>query len=193
LISAFWIAVALPSIGYTQAMADVRQNESELTLSATTHALSVAPIKTLADLLRYIDAPVESESPLSALNNRAFSAFVSSLTFNEKGLTGYSYLPLRGLSASRAHEILALFEEQRYTSIVPELDIQNSLDAKITRGSYFVSGQQYSFRRAATSELKWWFTNNGDDDILHGDHENYSCVARATCEKNVGYICKSNC
>lgn len=53
--------------------------------------LAAAPIKSRADLFAYIHGVAAPLSPLSKLSPGARDRFLASLTFNENGVTGFSY------------------------------------------------------------------------------------------------------
>lgn len=90
----------------------LEQTESNSITSPTELAKQVAPIKSNADLTSHLDNISLADTPLGLLSANKLTRFTTSLTFNEKGLTGFSYADIRHLTASQAHEILGLFSVQ---------------------------------------------------------------------------------
>lgn len=90
--------------------------------------------------------------------------FLSSLTFNENGLTGYRFDILRdnGLSYSDAYSILGLFGAQSTAGAIPGLRIDSELDHHI---------------------------GSCDGNGWHG----YYCQTRGTCAASASKICTYNC
>lgn len=132
-------------------------------------ALRLAPIKSDKDLHAYIQNNNKS-SPLSALTSGARQRFIKSLTFNEHGLTSFQYTDLEAeLTPSQIYQILSLFGAQDVTPLLENARIANSLDSEI-------------------------MGKTGDGIIVPlGDHMDYQCVGRATCELSANRICMSSC
>ncbi|MCA3018329.1 MAG: hypothetical protein ING71_14840 [Rhodocyclaceae bacterium] len=149
-------------------------------------ARSLAAIKSSAELRSHLNDAVAFDSPLAVLSDVNLNRFVASLTFNERGLSGYSYLPLADLSASQAHDILALFGVQRTTSMIADLRVESDLDKALMSGSYFVRGVEFSTKTRSMHK----FSSSGEEGQ---DYDGYWCASRATCSRQVGSICMSSC
>jgi hypothetical protein len=164
-------------------------------MSPSAYALLVAPIKSKSVLDTHI---VEAaDSPLSRLSTSAQTEFSASIRFNEKGITGFRYDALAGLTATDAHEILALFGAQRATRLIDNLRIASDTDAAIMKGTFFVKGKRFD-PAARNTQLKFgqWFGQWYDaDDFSQGgtDHKGYYCAQRATCLRASNAICMSSC
>jgi hypothetical protein len=132
-------------------------------------AFELAPVKSQQTLRAYQSITPEVLSPLGKLSASGRAEFLSSLTFNEKGLTGFNYRVLEDeLTPSQAHSVLALFGAQRLTSRLKGARIETEVDS-------VVLGSQAKI-----------FTPEGD-------YSGYRCVERASCMEARGYICMSNC
>lgn len=80
-------------------------------------AISVAPIKSASDLSNYVKMTPKTQSSLKYLSASDQRFFLASLTFNEKGLTGFDYGVLKkSLSAKQIAEVLSLFGYQHLTN-----------------------------------------------------------------------------
>ena len=67
-------------------------------------------IRSQRDLQRYLSSHLKLDSPLNALSRGARERFLSSITFNEKGITGFHYADLQTeLTASQMRDVLHLF------------------------------------------------------------------------------------
>jgi hypothetical protein len=127
-----------------------------------------APIRSRRDLVRHLRASRDEGSPLLALSEEGRRRFLSSLTFNEKGVTGYRYDDLeRELTATEAYLILALFGVQGDVARMQNLREETFLD------------------RELKSLMKTQCQN--------GDYMDYRCESRATCTSHTRYICKASC
>jgi hypothetical protein len=171
------------------------QLDEKTLMSPSAYALLVAPIKSKSVLDTHI---VEAaDSPLSKLSTSAQTEFSASIRFNEKGITGFRYDALAGLTATDAHEILALFGAQRATRLIDNLRIASDTDAAIMKGTFFVKGKRFD-PAARNTQLKFgqWFGQWYDaDDFSQGgtDHKGYYCAQRATCLQASNAICMSSC
>ncbi|HEX8609939.1 MAG TPA: hypothetical protein VF800_01450 [Telluria sp.] len=81
----------------------------------------IAPIKSRADLERYLKMVPRQSNALYLLSAAARERFIESITFNEKGVTGFSFADLqRELPQEQIAKILALFgSESSATYIKP--------------------------------------------------------------------------
>ncbi len=168
----------------------VRSADNELQVtSPIALAYQHAPIKSAADLTTHVSNMPAEDSPLALLSEQQRSRFLASITFNQKGISGYSYNEIRHLTASQAHEILALFGAQRTTSLIADLQVTSTLDFSIMDGAFFVTGKKFG---TAMKQKKSWLKL--DDDPEGGtDYEGYSCESRANCKRTPGYICMGSC
>jgi len=127
-------------------------------------------IRSQSDLQRYLSATPDSAPPLGLLSSGARQRFLSNLTFNAAGVTGFRYDDLQNeLTASQAYSVLALFGFQQDIAIIPHLRVVTSEDKR--RISEF----------------------NPVDGDGNGDYPNYACASRATCAPHTSTICTHNC
>jgi hypothetical protein len=146
----------------------------------------MAMIRSEADLKSYLQSAPISRTPLGKLSLSAQRQFLASLTFNEKGLTGFNYRALPDeLSVSEIYQVLSLFGMQRTTAMIPDARIETSVDAAIMR---HISPQACPPRgpKIQGSEVSPQF---GCD----GDRKEYRCESKGTCQSRNTYICTSNC
>lgn len=128
--------------------------------------IAAAPIKSRADLFAYLHGVAAPLSPLSKLSPGARDRFLASLTFNENGITGFSYEDLKNeLSPMDIYKVLTLFGAQRDIALIRGLRAQNPSDALLV----------------------------ASPSLAPDDHEGYACVGRATCNVRPSYICMSGC
>jgi hypothetical protein len=134
--------------------------------------LPMATIRSQSDLKRYLAATGNSGSPLSALSSNARTRFLSSITFNEKGITGFHYGDLQSeLTASQIFDVLHLFGAEKDVALVPNVRVETAAD-----------------RRAISSLV------DPVDTVADGtDYKGYYCASRATCGPSKDSICTSNC
>lgn len=129
--------------------------------------LSTAKIKSQADIDRYVATTPESESPLAKLTPDAQRRFISSLSFNKSGLTGFEYADLESeLTPTEIYKILKLFGVQHTTAFMNGAHIKTKTD-------HLIMGESPSLRAE--------------------DHKGYKCVGRANCYQTMFYICMSGC
>ncbi|EPF74626.1 hypothetical protein [Acinetobacter rudis] len=96
--------------------------------------LLVAPIKSLDDLNAYMRNTPKAKNPIEKLSTNGKARFLSSLRFNEKGLTSFGHLDLEAeLSASEIYQILSLFGAQELISTTSNLVIKNDFDRMVVR------------------------------------------------------------
>jgi hypothetical protein len=132
---------------------------SQKATSATT------PIKSRAQLQAYLVATTETGSPLNALPTEARSRFLASLSFNQKGITGYNYGDLHSdLTVRQVYQILSLFGAQRDTALVGG--------------------------RVTTTSDRMLLSSQG---IPNTDHPGYECVSHGSCYATPQFICMSDC
>lgn len=132
-------------------------------------AYLIAPIKTATDLHEYLNSANMQNSPLKKLSEASRERFLSSLTFNEKGLSGFRYEDMENeLKYTQIYQILGLFGAQDATMIIKGAKSTSSLDSAIT-------------------------TMGSGDGTFYADYKDYYCSGRATCSQRGGDICMSGC
>lgn len=137
-------------------------------------ALALAPVKSKQQLADYIRSTPSKASPLDALSPKARDRFLASVTFNEKGITGFSYEDLQAeLTASQIYKILSLFGAQHTTSTLRKARVESPLDSEIMVPFGDGSGPLCPSQPC--------------------DYDGYKCEARATCAPNFNTICMRNC
>lgn len=151
-----------------------------------------ATIKSRVDLDRYQELAAPLDSPLNRLPEANLKRFLSSLTFNEKGMTGYSYAELqRGLTATEIHQVLSLFGAQSTTSLIRGAEVRTELDQELMSGVFFLGTKK--FTPTATVNLKSWPPLDPWDWGAGTDYHGYMCESRANCKIAATYICMSSC
>lgn len=147
---------------------------------------ATATIRSEADLKNYLQATPIARTPLGKLSPSAQRQFLASLTFNEKGLTGFNYRALSDeLSASEIYQVLGLFGMQRTTALIPDVRIETPMDEAIIRR---VSPQVCPPRGPKVRR-----TGVTPQGLCASDHENYKCESTGSCKYYNSYICTSNC
>ncbi len=125
LIAGLFMATAAPSFSAPQAIPTASKLERLL-----------APIKSKQDLERYLAITPEYKSPFSALTSAARRSFIDSLTFNESGLTGFSYRELQSeLTPTQADKLLALFGARNTLVLMSPTRVVTSKDRSLLAGS----------------------------------------------------------
>lgn len=145
-------------------------------------ALASAPIKSAADLTAYLAAAGNRTTPFTRMSDAARGRFIQSITFNENGITGFSYQDIQSeMSPTEIYQLLSLFGAQHVTPLIRGAIARTALDRAIMAGA----GKPSS--------------NTGGGIVqpslapAGGDHEGYQCVSRATCYAATSYICMSTC
>jgi hypothetical protein len=91
-------------------------------------------IRSQSELQRYLSATAGSGSPLSALSSGARRRFLSSIRFNEKGITGFRYADLQSeLTASQIFDVLHLFGAEKDVAIIPNIRVESAADRRVMR------------------------------------------------------------
>lgn len=133
-------------------------------------ARNLAQIKSRADLDVYLKATPINNSPFSKLSSGARHRFTNSITFNEGGITGFSYSDLTTeLSVSEIHEVLSLFGAQHLSQKMSSAKKNSALDNLILR------------------------THSVVIPMIRADHEGYSCEGNHTCVRDSDHICMTGC
>ena len=149
-----------------------------------------APVKSLRECRTFQKKTPLPDSPLSRLSKAAQNRFIASLTFNEKGTTGFSYAQLEsGLSAADVHRVLALFAAQHLTHAISVGRIATETDVAIMEGNCFVGSRKFAALNSGATSGPGGYINpeGGCDD------KDYACVARATNEQANFKICMTSC
>jgi hypothetical protein len=155
-------AIAQEKSPYTSESAAAQEREMELRKEL---AYLAAPIKSAEDLREYLYSSNFHTGPLKKLSEAGRQRFIGSLTFNEKGLTGFRYEDLKAeLTVSQIYKILSLFGAQDSTASIKGLKPKNKLEDVIVLPQIF------------------W-----------KDYEDFACTSRATCSRAIGSICMSGC
>ncbi|RSZ60918.1 hypothetical protein HF313_17480 [Massilia atriviolacea] len=118
-----WIAMALgiSAAAYAHPTQQHSLTEAEKSALLARERLSqeVAPIKSRADLERYLHMVPPKSNALYLLSPNARERFIASVTFNAKGLTGFNTTDLqRELSEAQIAKILALFGSESSARII---------------------------------------------------------------------------
>lgn len=130
-------------------------------------ALALAKVRSTKDLSR-LDA--ESRARLDKLSPKARARFLASLTFSDKGLSGFDYTVLVDeLTATEIYRILELFGQQHITSMLSDVKVESSTDNLIM-----------SLSKDPTMKMR-------------ADHMKYRCETRSTCVSSTPHICMSSC
>lgn len=139
-------------------------------------AFELAPVKSQQTLRAYQSITPDILSPLGKLSVTTRAEFLSSLTFNEKGLTGFNYRLLEDeLTPSQVHSVLALFGAQHLTSRLNGARVETAMDNMLLKPVAKIGGLGGLF----------------DDQF--GDHKGYWCFQRNNCYVNENFICMSGC
>ena len=152
--------------------------------------LEGALIKSRADLDEYMDHANFAASPLSKLSIQTRAAFVKSLTFNERGLTGLNHRILEAeLTPTEIYRTMSMFGVPHLTYLIPGAHAATALDIKILDvGAAYRANAQ---RRKYLSDMQC--EEQGGTGCSGSDHVGYQCFSRGTCRKWNDAICTSNC
>jgi len=149
-------------------------------------AMLSAPIKSEGSLRSHVSAGLDG-SPLRYLSRPALERFLSSLQFNENGLTSYRYSDLElELTPSQIYQVLSLFGQQHGTPMLRGAKIRSQLDMEIMAGP--VPGVA-----AAGWEQCDVHSPSPGPSLTCGDKRGYRCMEPGTCAENSSTICTSNC
>ncbi|QKK01887.1 MAG: hypothetical protein HND55_03945 [Pseudomonadota bacterium] len=157
------LALALSQQAFSQSCIIQGEGDAESAALSLEAGYRSALVQSEQDLRQ--NRKLTMERLLEFLPKKDASLFLTSLTFNENGLTGYRYdiLVKNGLSYSEAYSILSLFGAQSTTGVISGLEKIDELDYSISSGC----------------DGSGW--------------EKYYCHSRATCRTRSGSICTSNC
>lgn len=164
--------------------------------------LLLAPIKSPATLQTYQKLTPAKDNPLNLLSPAARMRFLSSVTFNEKGITGFSYLDLkRELNAAQMQRVLALFGSQVSVATVTSTLPATSAAPVCYEIDPYKSGNVSPMTDCGID----WDGIGGIGGGAGGggfgglprppakDYDNMECAKRATCSYRFSNICKDNC
>jgi hypothetical protein len=170
-----------------------------------------AQVHSKIDLEKFQAATESDRNPLNLLSEAGRTTFVESLTFNEKGLTGFNYAVLEEeLSMSQIHRILATFGSQESIKLFKQAKIKNSGDIALMSSG--MCDGFYDLESDSCYDLGGG-GGGGDDGSgggggdgsgggggdgsggvkAPGDYLNYECTSRATCGLKENHICKASC
>lgn len=149
--------------------------ERSTAIGANSVVAPMGTIRSQGDLQRYLAATAKSGSPLDALSSSGRARLLSSLTFNEKGITGFHYGDLQSeLTASQTFEVLHLFGVERDVKLIPNIRVETPADHRVISALPFAG-------------------DGGDGGSDGKDYKDFWCVSRATCNPSPTSICTSNC
>lgn len=150
-----------------------------------------APVKSKAALRLHLSQDLHS-SPLRYLSSAALRRFTESITFNEKGVTGFSYEDIeRELTVTQAYEVLGLFGQQHFIPYLKGARVETGLDEDLLSGKVPGIGIQCG--------VSPWIPPLGNENRTHEVQpscsflEGYRCESRATCGAAMRKACTSNC
>lgn len=146
-------------------------------------AMALAPVKNLADFYARLNDGSKGMAAFARLPAAAQQAFISSLTFNETGLTSFNYQVLEdSLRVEEAYSLLSLFGAQSTVRLMRGLKAQSTTDFLIRQA---VSRQKLP-PSSTSPNLK---AGGGGEE----DHKEYECIRPHTCQSSGGRICMSGC
>ncbi|NHZ80244.1 hypothetical protein F2P44_13315 [Massilia sp. CCM 8695] len=121
----------------------------------------VAPIKSQADVIQYMNMVPPQSNAMYLLSPAARERFVSSLTFNQHGLSGFSYADLqRELPPAKIARVLRLFGSE---SSATTIQTQGGTKARPGRQESGLGGDCGGFQQSA-----WGTCDSGDGPIGGG-------------------------
>lgn len=98
-------------------------------------SLLLAPIHSRATLKNYLANTNLAVSPLRYFDSYSRQMFISSLTFNDNGLTGFSFSDFSQMSPTQIYEILQLFGAQYLTSVFAKGPVSTATDDLILQAA----------------------------------------------------------
>jgi len=126
---------------------------------------AIAAIRSDEDLHRFLASAQSIDSPLNALSESSRRRFLSSLRFNDKGLTSFAYADLETeLTPTQIYRVLKLFGAEHDAAFFSRAHIETDDDVKIM-----------------------------DMPRTPIDYRDYECAKRATCTQSNFSICTGNC
>ena len=111
-------------------------------------ALAGARIKSLAEFYAYEFSVPPLANPLNRLSQGARRRFIDSLTFNDRGITGYATGDLRAeLSAEQIYDILVLFGVPDDIYLFPDARVSTRRDKEIMEKAHRLLTMDYRHHR----------------------------------------------
>lgn len=138
----------------------------------------MAPVKSQSDLY---EVSMQS-SALDSLTEESKQRFITSIEFNEEGVSTYYYEDLeKELTPTQIYKILSLIGVQHNITMYRNARVESLQDTMLLNSGFSnmqktIAGNEYS---TSSYEIK--------------DHMGYKCESRGTCVKDSGRICTSNC
>ncbi|MDM5182315.1 hypothetical protein PO883_34710, partial [Massilia sp. DJPM01] len=171
-------------------------------------ASHMATITSSAQLTRYMKMTPPQENLLSALSEAARKRFLESLTFNEKGITGYRYAELESeLTPTQIAKILSLFGSQANTTLFKKAVVKTEKDQRLLAGETPVlmcpkelggeGGEGGDFGGGGIGgggggSGGGWTPPPPPPPTAPTDYVGYECD-RATCAPSRNFICLNSC
>lgn len=171
----FFLFICLSAFSSVSNANDSGQSTTVLLNSARELAFLEAQIKTPQDLKVYVEMTEGRHSPINKLPQNEREKFLNSITWNERGVTGFSYEPFRELSVTETFQILALFGIQHVTPLT------RSKIRSITDQAIMNMNQEQSM------------ATRGEGGGFYPYYTDYRCSGRATCSRSTSEICTGNC
>lgn len=170
----------------------------------------LAPIKSKQDLDRYLAVTPGYQSVFSPLTPAGRRAFIDSLTFNQSGLTGFSYRDLQAeLTPTQIDKLLALFGARNTIALMKPTRVVSMKDrhllASLDRCGSSECGEDGGGFPGDEGGGSGWDDGGSTpaepspppapdpSDTTDKDVAGYACVARATCEVKNFSICRKGC
>ncbi len=174
-------------------VASDKPNNADVQLSAVISDKSISDAKLRADLnllaasirserqlKRYLKNTPKDESPIELLSPSARKRFLSSLKFNDMGITSFRHDDIqRELSVTQAYQLLSLFGAQETTRFLVNSRQDTALDKEIMS----------MVKRPSTESA----TRKPIGGGIYDDHIGYSCVGLHNCKVASQFICMTGC
>lgn len=176
------------AVSFNALAVPLSDENSELTETNLTVQNELA-IKSVAELDKHLELSSAQKSPLGKLSDAGLNRFVSSLTFNDKGISGFSYAELEGMNAADVHRILKLFGVQRTMPLIKNVRVSTKLDAQAK--SVKLPSQAQSGTVGDLINTGGW--GSGYEDLNQGDRDGYYCAGAGSCGPRILWICTANC
>ena len=123
---------------------------------------------------------------LRHLSQPAQKRFLGSLTFGERGVSGFSFEDLeRELTATEAFEVLTMIGQQQFVAQMGGLRVESELDTLLMQGE--VPGAQTKCLSPTFPVI------NSEQTADCGPLVGYRCISKGTCGESYRNACTSNC
>lgn len=125
-------------------------------------------------------------SPLVAFSSHELELFAKSVTFSDRGLSGFDMSVFENLNVTQTYRVLSLFGLQRIS-----VDVAGYIDSDSPTDKLILAREttQKVDKSSPSSIQSDWYDSIGDGDFLEG----YRCHAPGTCKKSSSYACTKNC